>query len=465
MVIENSKIMGTGMTTRTPFFTKIIPYAKEVIHESSDRGKEAWKELSLEHPADIAKFIAAIKNSLQVEALEKMPEEIGALVFSELSHPTQADLIVQLNDETSGSFLNNIAPDVATDLFEYLSDIDLKKYLKLLQKKQRSQITALLHFDPKSAGGIMNSSVLTLTSDLTVKQSISLLQRVRPEKSVRYRIYVTDREHVLVGYITLDSLVINDPKTPLKHLLKEAELVIDAALPQEEVADMMTHYKLYSAPVVDMQNRFVGVILADDLIEIIEDEAQEEAYKISGVGDVSESYFETSNWHLIFERSKWLISLLLLQSFSPYIMSKFDAMLSEHVIISLFLTMLIGTGGNAGNQSSTLVIRGLATGEIPPSKAFRLVLREFFIGLVIAGILSVVSFARVFITYNDITSAIAISVSLFTIVMASILLGTMIPLILNRFKIDPAHSAAPFLSTLMDIIGISIYCTICYYLL
>jgi len=228
---------------------------------------------------------------------------------------------------------------------------------------------------------------------------------------------------------------------------------------------MMTHYKSYSVPVVDTKNRFVGVILADDLIEIIEDEAQEEAYRISGVGDVSESYFETSTWHLVYERSKWLITLLLLQSFSPYIMSKFDAMLSQHVIISLFLTMLIGTGGNAGNQSSTLVIRGLATGEIPASKAVSLIIRELFIGFVIAGILSVVSFARVFITYNDVTSATAISISLFTIVVASILLGTLIPLILNRLKIDPAHSAAPFLSTLMDILGISIYCTICYYML
>ena len=176
---------------------------------------------------------------------------------------------------------------------------------------------------------------------------------------------------------------------------------------------------------------------------------------------VSHSYFSTSAWRMIWHRSVWLISLMLFQSVSSMIMGTYDTMIRNHAIVSFFLTMLIGTGGNAGNQSATLVIRGLITNEISRDNALKVLWREFHIGIVIASLLVTFGFFRVYYFYRDVVSALAINISLFFIVLMSMLLGAMIPILLERLNIDPAHSAAPFLATLMDILGVLIYCFIC----
>ncbi len=204
------------------------------------------------------------------------------------------------------------------------------------------------------------------------------------------------------------------------------------------------------------------MITAQDVVEIIREEGSEDAYKMSGLASsVSHSYFSTPAWRLIWHRSIWLISLMLFQSISSLIMGTYHSMIANHAIISFFLTMLIGTGGNAGNQSATLVIRGLINNEISRDNAMKVLWREFSIGLVIASLLVIFGFFRVYYFYHDVASAIAINLSLFLIVLMSMLLGAMIPIILERFNIDPAHSAAPFLLTLMDILGVLIYCFVC----
>lgn len=437
----------------------------QVISEKTVQGKKLWQKLLAQHPADIAQLIDNITTEEQRALIDKLPLEKLYKVFEKLSHVTQIAHLEHLNKEKTAHILQHMHSDNLVDLLAHLTDEELEKNLKLLQRKHRQHILSLLSFDPQSAGGIMNSDILTFRDDQTVKKSIDILQRLTGHQEVRYRIFVTDNNNKLIGYLTLEKLVISKPDTQLKNLLSKPELIISCDEDQETVVQQMAHYDLLSVPVVDKENHFLGVITADDVFDIIEEEASEDVYKMSGVGRVSHSYFETPASSLFFERSKWLIGLLLLQSVSSFIMGQFEDMLNQHVIISLFLTMLIGTGGNAGNQSATLVIRGLATGEIPRKKGFVVLFREFGIGLFIASLLSLVSFLRVYFVYQDVITGIAISLSLFLIVLTSMILGTVIPLLLERFNIDPAHSAAPFLSTLMDIIGITIYCLICSQLL
>ena len=224
----------------------------------------------------------------------------------------------------------------------------------------------------------------------------------------------------------------------------------------------MHHYGLLSAPVVDEHNHFLGVVTADDIVDVVEEEASEDVYKMSGLAPVEHSYFQTSFKSLFFQRSMWLGSLLLLQSISGIILNKYQTLIEGHIMLSFFLTMLIGTGGNAGNQSATLVIRGLATGEISRKNAIRVLLREFGMSLFLAAVLFGASFARIYMFYPSRTiEALAISASLFLIVSMSMVLGTFIPFMLERLNVDPAHSAAPFLATLMDVLGIIVYCAIC----
>lgn len=453
------------MFTTTHFFKTLKSYLPEVIGQTTQRGKKTWEELIRQHPSDIAVFIDHLPAEQQANLLNVLPNNLVHKTFERMNQQNQLALLPTLSTEKTTMIMHQMRSDDLVDLLEHIPDEELSGYLHLIQKKQRERIRSQLSFPSKSAGSIMNSDVITLTSDLTVQRSIALLQRLSNEKEVTYRLYVVDKNTFLIGHITLDMLVTHKPETFLKDLYKNNEVVINAMEDQEQASRKMKHYGIPSAPVVDEEGYFLGAITTEDVYDVMEEEASEDVYKMSGVGDVEHGYFDTPLLQMISQRSRWLIGLLLFQSISGYIMSTYEDMLQRHVIISLFLTMLIGTGGNAGNQSATLVIRGLATGAISLKKGVQVLLREGFIGTIIAFLLSAVAFCRVYITHHDLTSAFAISISLFLIVLTSILLGSIIPLLLEKCKIDPAHSAAPFLATLMDIIGILIYCSICSQLL
>lgn len=441
------------------------PIIDQVIEQSSARGVQGWAYICEAHPSDVADLIEHISRHQQLSLFTKLPAEVGVRAFGRLARSVQAAILLQLSNDQAAHILKSMHADMLVDLFEELEDEQVEHFLKLLQKKQRSRIISLLSFDPKSAGGIMNSDVFTLHSDLTVRNCINILQRLSPQQEVRYRIYVTDKDNVLVGHITIDKLVLNKPETLISTLMNKNELIINAYEDQEEAVRKMTHYGVLSSPVVDSYNHFLGIISGDDVVTVMEEEASEDVYRMSGVGHVERSYFETPTRMMFVERSKWLVGLLLLQSVSSVIMRRYEGMLEQNVILTLFLTMLIGTGGNAGNQSATLVIRGLATGEIGRKRLFSVVLRESLLSLLIAFLLSIISFCRVWFMHGNLMAAAAISAALFSIVCVSMLLGTLIPLTLHRLNIDPAHSAAPFLATLMDVIGILIYCSICSVLL
>ncbi|MBU1008001.1 magnesium transporter [Candidatus Dependentiae bacterium] len=432
-----------------------------VIREDTLQGQELWKKLLRQHHADIAEIIEKIDTPKQKLLFKKLPRALAVKVFQELTESIQASLIKTLDLDEAAIIFQKMPSDELTDLFECVSDEDLQQYLKLIQRKQRNKIISLLHLDPDSAGRIMNSDVITLQRDFTIKKSVSLLQRVEIPKETMRRIYVTNRDNILVGYINLEDLVINKSETPLTHVIHKNELAINVHVDQEEVARQMHHYGLLSAPVVDEQNNFLGVITADDIVDIVEEEASEDVYKMSGLAPVEHSYFQTTFSSLFFQRGIWLASLLIFQSLSGFILGKYQALIQNHVIMSFFLTMLIGTGGNAGNQSATLVIRGLATGEISRKNAVRVLVREFGMSIALASVLFLVTFARIYFLYHNLTATIAIGISLVLIINMSMILGAFIPFLLERLNLDPAHSAAPFLATLMDILGILIYCAVC----
>ncbi|MBX9831401.1 magnesium transporter [Candidatus Babeliales bacterium] len=432
-----------------------------VLSEETPLGSDLYRILTEQHPADIAMLIARIGSDYQVPMLTKLPQTLALNVFRKLPENVQAGLLVQFDTDYATTMLNGMHVDELTDIFDNLSDEDLEKYLKLLQKKQRSQIISMLNFGHDSAGGRMNSDVVTLQKDFTIKKSIELLQRLSPEKELLRRIYVTNRDNVLVGHITLDTLVFNKPEMPLSKVLEKNEIHIYADEDQEDVARQILHYDISAAPVVDRQNHFLGVITSKDVIAIIKEEESEDVYKRFGLSTVEYSYFATPAWKLITQRGIWLVGLLLFQSVSSLVLGHYDEMIKQYAVLTVFLGMLIGTGGNAGNQSATLVIRGLTTKEISRRNVFKVLLREFWISIVIASMLFVVGFGRMYFShYYEFSAALAVNLSLFCIVILSMLTGSIIPILLEFFNVDPAHSAAPFLTTFMDILGVIIYCAI-----
>jgi magnesium transporter len=429
-----------------------------VIKRETTEGERLWKQLLNMHPADIAHFFSLIDREYVKELFCDLADEQRLEVFGELSDSMKVFVLSFLNDRDKEAILSKTPIDELTDLFDTLSDEELKKYLTLLSTQDRQKVLSLMKFDPESAGGIMDTDVLTLMQNFTVEKSIQILQRLQPRRDLHQLIYVTDQDNKLVGHIRLEDLVLKAPKERLFSFLRKNDLVVGADEDREQVAKKMIHYKLMTVPVVGEHDYFLGVISSDTLVDVIEQEASEDVYRISAMPAIKYPYFETSFLRILYERSYILIVLLLAQSLSTMIIKRYEATLTGFLMY--FITMLISTGGNSSSQTSAVVIQGMASGDITPGNIFKFLKRELVMALSISAILGVFSFIRVYLTYGQLIGSIAVSLSLSIIVMVSVLLGSGIPLLLKKINMDPAYAAGPFLATLMDILGLLIYCYI-----
>ncbi|MCL4361828.1 magnesium transporter [Candidatus Dependentiae bacterium] len=441
------------------FFETLIEHIDEVVNQKTDLGIKLWQQLLTSHPADIAELLSNINKEYSKTIFTNLPQNLKINVFEYLSNPMKVFCLSFLSDEDRGYLLSNLPLDELTDFLDELSDEELKKYLKLLHKKDRDLVLSLLRFNPDSAGGIMDTDVVTLIQDFTIEKSIQILQRIQPRREVHQQIYVTNQDNELVGHIGLEDLVLKNPKERISSILRKNVLVVDADEDKEIVAQNMLHYKLMTVPVVDKDNNFLGVIPSDTLVDIIEEEAAEDVYHMSALANIKETYFETPFFKLFFQRSSILLILLIAQSLSSLIIKSYEAVLVGFSLVS-FITMLTSTGGNTSSQTSAIVITGLASGEINETNMYRFLLREFTMAVFIALTLGIFSFARTYLMHGNILSSFIVSSSLSVIVLVSVMLGSCIPLFLKRFKLDPALSAGPFLATFMDVIGLFIFCTI-----
>jgi magnesium transporter len=430
-----------------------------VIDKSSHQGMRLRKEFDALHPADKAYFFSTLDFDeskqlfLAVTPLDRLD------IFSEFSDARKVVFCSFLDDSSLRELLTQLPVDELTEFFDELSDEDLKHYLKLLQASEREQVLSLLKLQEDSAGRNMEMNVVTLLHDFTVARSIQLLQRLQPDQELSRRIYVTKPDNTLVGYILLEDLVVKKPETKLASIVRVSDFIAKVDEDQEAVAHKMIHYGVTNAPVVDHKKRFLGVITSDALVDIMEEESSEDIFRMATMRPIRASYFEISFFRLLFQRSSILIVLLFAQIFSTMLMEHYEALLAG--FLTYFITMLASTGGNASSQTSALVIQGLATGDINNDNIYRFVGRELRMAVMMGFVLSIISFIRTYWWYHELLGSIAVSISLGVIVVISVTLGSCIPLVLRRLNVDPAHSAGPLLATLMDVIGLLIYCTIC----
>lgn len=440
-------------------FNQIIDNIDLVVKKEPETGYLLWQQLIQLHPADIAQFLSDIKREEAKQLFLVLPKRLAFEVFTYSPISVQVFFLSFLPDHERSSILYQLPTDELTDLFDDLSDDELKKYIKLLNHANREKVISLMQFDPESAGGIMNTDVLTFMVDFTIEKSIKLLQRLQPDRELHPHIYITDHHQHLLGHIDLQDLVFRNPQTRLSSIMQKNDLVVNVNEDREKIAQDMTKYKVMTVPVVDEKNIILGIIPSSTLVDIIEDEAAEDVYKISALRPIKNTYFDTPFFQLFYQRSSILIVLLLLQTFSSIIQQHFESLLAG--FLTLFITMIASTGGNTSSQTSALVIQGMISGEITDNNIVRFLKREFLMALAIGSSLGVISFLRISITnpghaYENFT----VSLTLAMIVLTSVMLGSFIPFLLKKLKLDPALSAGPFLATLMDILGILIYCTI-----
>jgi|SRR5579872_4722790 len=430
----------------------------DAVLQDAPLGQALWKEFIDLHPADIAQFFTDIDKQEFQKLFIKLPKELKLKVFEEFSDVMKVYCLSFLDERDQVEALNTLSADALTDLFDLFSDEELKKYLNLIHATERAEVISLMKFHPESAGGIMDVAVVTLLDDFTVEKSVKLLQRLRPRRDIHQQIYVTDRAHRLVGHVNLEDLVLEEPTKRVAAFMHENEYVAQAEEDREIVAQKMVHYGLMTVPVVSKDNLFLGVIPSETLVDVIVEEASEDVQKMAALAPMKYPYFETSFWRLLWERSYILIALLLAESFSGTIVRAYEATLG--LVLMSFIPMLISAGGNTSSQTSAMVIQGLAAGDIQASNMLRFLRRELGMAVMLASILGVVAFIRVYSAFGNAVHSMVVSVALAAIVLVSCLLGSCIPFILKRLHVDPAFSAGPFLATVMDILGVLIYCYI-----
>lgn len=440
----------------------IVDHIDEVIAESTDQAKSLWQSLLEMHPADSAQLLTYLSDKHLTALFLKFSQPKQLELFEELPDHTKEKILEVLDDTHKAFILRQTPIDDLTDLFDQLSDKELKKYLEILHKKDRQKVLSLLQFPADSAGGIMTLDFVTLIQDLTVGQAVSLLQRVRPNIDLHRQIYVTDQHNKLVGYINLEDLVLKSAQIRLSSILKQVPYVAQAHEDQEQIAQKMVHYHMMTVPVVNDQMFLLGVIPEDTLIDVIKQEATEDVQRMSAA-PVTTSYFEIPFWYLIYQRSFILAILLLVESVTSLIVGQFEAILSPFLV--MFFATLVSTGGNTSGQTAAIAIQAMSSGDINESNTNKFIRREFFIGFMLAIVLAGVAFFRVFVAHHNLIGSIVVSISLGLIVLMSVLLGACFPIALKKLGVDPAFSAGPLLATMMDILGIFIYCYVAYLVL
>lgn len=445
-------------------FSKAILHLDEVISQETEQGKELRSRLEQLHPADLSYFFSLLDDEGSRKLFLSLNEDLQASVFTEFSNARKVIYLSFLDEQRLRSILLQLDVDDLMDFFDELSDEEVEKYLKLIQKKDRDQIVSLLQQEPESAGRHMEVNVLALIADFSVEKSIQLLRRLQPDQELHRLIFVTSREGQLEGYIMLEDLVLQKPETRISSIVRPAAFEVQVDDDREEVARKMMHYNVTTAPVVDARRTFLGIISSEALVDIMEEESSEDIFRMATVSPIKDSYFETPFVQLLYKRGAILIILLFVQSVTSTIIAHYQLLLAGFLF--QFISMLGSTGGNTSSQTSAFIIQGVATGEINDQNVHRFLRREILMASAIAAILGGLAFIRVFFGHpTQFWPSVAVSCSLMAIVVISMTLGGLIPLVLRRFNIDPAHSAGPLLATLMDVIGILVFCVISSWIL
>ena len=410
--------------------------------------------------------IAAIFENLQDEKMpilfRILPKELAAETFVEMDDETQEFLIHGFSDSELKEVVDELFVDDAVDLIEEMPANVVKRILRQADKDMRKQINELLKYPEDSAGSIMTTEFIVLRPDMTAEMAIKRIRRTGVDKETIYTCYVTDANNKLIGITTVKDLLLAEDDELVKSIMEENVISVTTLADQEQVAQMFSNYNFLALPVVDNENRLVGIVTIDDAIDVIQEEATEDIEKMAAVLPSDKPYMKTSIFGLYKKRVPWLLIVMLSATFTSAFISSFEAVLANVLILSSFIPMITGSGGNAGSQSSVSVIRALSLGEIQFKSIFLVLWKEFRVSILCGITLAAANFVKLLLfdlhgQENAFMIALVISLTLVgTIIMAK-LVGSSLPLLASKVGFDPAVMANPLISTVCDSLSLLIY--------
>ena len=409
-------------------------------------------------PVDIAEAIGSLPQILQALAFRLLKKNEAIEVYEYLDPIVQQTLLDRLRSGEVLEIVEKMSPDDRVQLFDELPAKVVRKFLSALSPGERKVTAELLGYEPETAGRLMTTEFIDLKEMQTAEEALSLVRKRAPFTETIYSLYVTDRERHLTGILSLRDLVTAEPSKQIGEVMTRDVVNTTTDTNQEEVARAIQRYDFLALPVVDKENRLVGIVTVDDLIDVIEQEATRDIYAAGAVqaGD-EDDYFQSSLFTIARRRIVWLLILVLANGITTKVIAMNDQILSQVVILAAFIPLLIGTGGNVGAQSSTVVIRGLSTQKIKSLGPLKAILKETFTGALLGVLMLFVVIPFAWWQGNGPLIGFAVGISLISITTLAATAGALLPLLFDKMGLDPALMSSPFITTVTDIAGVFIY--------
>lgn len=414
--------------------------------------------LARENEADIAEFLEELPQDRVLLAFRTLPKEVAAEVFSDLPPETQQVIITAATDQEVTALVEELYVDDAVDMLEELPANVVKRVLKNASPDTRKLINQFLNYPDSSVGSIMTAEFTDLKQGMTVAQAIDHIRRTGENSESVYTCYVTDAGRRLEGVLTIKELLLARDEQHIADIMETEVITAETTEDQEEAVARMMKYDFISLPVVDKEGRLVGIVTVDDVMDVMEEEATEDFEKMAAMAPSEKPYLKTGVFTLAKHRILWLLVLMISGMITGGILGQYEAAFAAMPLLVTFIPMLTDTGGNAGSQSSTLVIRGMAVGDIELRDFLRVFWKEFRVSLLVGAVLSAVNFVRLIITYpgNEMI-ALTVALALFVTVLLAKTVGGVLPMAAKLVHADPAIMAAPLITTIVDAISLVVY--------
>lgn len=433
-------------------FTEVLNSIRDLI-EKKNQGALLNLLIDL-HPADIADLVTELKKDERKYLFPLLPTDKASAVLTELDPPIVDQILKDVSEKRLSSLVDKMDSDDAADIISDLPEEVAQSVLEQIPDEVSEDVKELLTYDTDTAGGIMALEFVSIDQKFSVNDTIKEIRKARKKISIIHNIWVVDNNNILAGSVSLTDLVLAKGKTLISKIVNKEIKFVYTDMDQEEVAILFRKYDLVALPVVNSSHQLVGQITIDDIIDVVEEEASEDISLFAGASDeeIQEDSFLKISW----VRLPWLMIAFVGQLIAAFIIQSFEATISQIIALTFFMPLIMAMGGNSGIQSSIIVIRGLATGEISIDSTWRRFFREFRVSLLI-GFIFGVTIAIVVGLWQSISMGLAVGLALNLVILQATLFGGLIPFILKRANIDPALASGPFITTVNDILGLLIY--------
>ena len=439
----------------------------EIIDNIENKKFSSLKPLLAEmEPADIADLMNDIDKEKVVVIFRLLPKDLASEVFVDMNVDRQKMLINTFSDAEVSNIINDLFVDDTIDIIEEMPSNVVIRLLKLSKPETRATLNKILGFPKDSAGSIMTTEFVTLRTKMTVAEALKKMRKQAIDKETIYTCYVTDDKKRLLGTVSAKDIILHNPNDKIGDFMQENVIYAHTNTDREEVSNMLQKYDLLAVPVVDNENRITGIVTIDDALDIIQEETQEDISKMAGIAPTTKPYLKTNVFAIFKNRLPWLLILLISATFTGIIINVYEGTLNSlSPLLFACVPMLMGTGGNSGSQASVTIIQSLATGDVELKDVFKVIWKEIRVAILVALVLAVACFGKLMLIDNlifgyDYTVKISfvVSLSLFATICIAKLVGAILPLLAKKIKLDPAVVANPFITTIVDVISLLIFC-------